>query len=180
MNEIKRELEESEEGPRKKMKNPESWKVNLTKKAYNEGKAYISSSTKKLMPAKAMKESCGQNCRFKCENKVPEEARALFFSKYYSLDCKSKKYHFILQHVTEKKLKSPGGLSDEPGENRTPKKHFTRTYTIPVDDNDVTVCKTMFLNTLSISEKVARTIFQKLRSGESLSDKRGRFKKRKV
>ena len=49
------------------------------------GQAYISATTKKYIPARTLKKTCGPGCRFACEQKVSEEARGNFLKIFENI-----------------------------------------------------------------------------------------------
>nr|CAH7730724.1 unnamed protein product [Callosobruchus chinensis] len=58
------------------------------------------------------------------------------------------------------------------------RRNFSFVYHLPLDEQKVRVCKTFFLDTLSISAQTVRTVFNKLGSSGVVSeDKRGKPKK---
>lgn len=132
----KRKNEEKQRFTRKRLCNPENWKKNISKKAANLGMEYVSSSTKKTVPARSMQRTCGPGCKFKCEEKISETARLSFFTEFWSIPEHSRKYDFILRHVSEKFNKER--------EDQESKRNFTRTYTINERDKNIAVCKSMF------------------------------------
>lgn len=132
------------------------------------GLEYTQSRTEKVVPARALKRSCGPGCRFACEKKIDETPRKIIFELFYNTDNQVAKHQFINRYVSEKSTSQ---------ENPT-RKSFSRVYTLTDHKgNHVTVCKTMFLNTLSISKKVVDTALKKIRGDVSeIKDMRGSSK----
>ena len=143
---------------RKRKCEPEKWERNIKKTATNLGLAYTSSTTKQNVPAREMKIGCGPGCRFKCENKVSEEERRLFFAEYWSAGDQNKKYAFISRYVSETATNECMDQS---------KQQYVRTYTIRTgcQNKIVPVCRTTVNTTLN-----------KIRKLENLEDKRGTSK----
>lgn len=166
----KRKYYEKENLSFKRLKKPETWQRNILKKSVNSGLAYVSSSTKKEVPAREMRRSCGAGCRSKCETKITEGEREKNHRSYWSLPTQSDKYNFLLRYVTESQIK----------ENIEPKKRCVkRTFILSsFHGTPITVCETMFLNTLAISKAPIDTAFKKTRSGDSkITDNRGKSEK---
>ena len=163
----KRKHRVKEQLTKKRRREPEKWKRNITKTATNLGLAYTSSSTTKNVAARKLKVRCGPGCKSKCEQKVSEEKRAAFFADYWEIGDQSKKYNFICRHVSEHLRKES---------TKESKREYTRTYSISYRNQKITVCRLMFLNTLSISKQVITTALKKARNGEKLEDKRGTSK----
>lgn len=127
-------------------------------------------TSKKVVPARSIKRTCGPGCRFKCEQRVTEEARNLFFVEFWSIQEHARKYDFLLRYVSESPTKEPTDGS---------KIHHHRTFRIGYRNENISVCQTMFLNTLSISKKMVNTALKKVRDGANcLIDKRGTSKVR--
>lgn len=157
---------------RKRLCKPETWLKNKRTNAVSRGLDYKSPNTKKDVPARVMKRSCGPGCRYKCENKITSERREEIFNEFRSITDHARKYNFILRHVTENtKNQSPF---------ETSKRRFSRSYSFENQNNEnLCICKTMFLNTLDIGERMLRTTFKKFRSGDHvLKDNRGTNEKR--
>lgn len=118
-----------------------------------------------------MKEGCGPGCRFKCESKISDDARNVFFSDYWSTNDQSRKYDFIARYVKEVPNK------EMPTETST--RNQSRIYKIANKNEKVQVCQTMFCNTLNISKQLVYTDLKKERKGDpQLIDKRGTSSKR--
>lgn len=152
---VKRKHYRKEKLMRKRTCRPENWGKNVRKHAVNHGLDYVHTKTNEVVPARLLKRSCGPGCRFKCETKINESRRKEIFDIYWNIPNQSGKYNFISRYVDEKRNCQ---------ENEKEKKSFSRKYTLTNQDgNAVDVCKTMFLNTLSISHKVVDTTLRKKR-----------------
>lgn len=116
-----------------------------------------------------MQRTCGPGCKFKCEERVSKTARLSFFNEFWSIPEHNRKYDFILRYVSDKFNKQ--------SEDEKTIRNFTRTYYINERNENIVVCKTMFLNTLNISRQMIETAIKKIKSGDSNSiDKRGQSK----
>lgn len=155
---------------RKRQKTPGRWIRNVTKNANNKGEAYVSSFTKKYVPAREMKEGCGPGCENECETFISEEKRRGIFTEFWTgTTDQSAKYNYILRFVHEE-------LKTSNTENTT-RRMFTRNYQLRVDNKDVKVCKIMFLSTLNISAQMVETTLKKSRRGDAKPrDQRGTSK----
>ena len=100
------------------------------------------------MPKRQIKSTCG-NCRNNCTQVIIDEKRNAVFSDCWQYGDLTKQQQFIVENVTSLPKKGKRGEG---------KRHsFTYKYSL----NGKIVCKTMFLNTLSISEKTVLTALQK-------------------
>ena len=166
---VKRKASLAEHSSRKRVCHPDNWIRNIRKEAVSTGQEYVSATTKNVVQARSVQESCGPGCRFQCCKKVTEEAREDFFADFWSIVDHGKKYDFILRHVHEKQNKQ--SLDDDS------KRNFSRSYTISFRNESIKVCQTMFVRTLNISKQMINTAFNKLKKGSSqLVDKRGTSK----
>lgn len=171
VNEKKRKYFGKEQLTRKRLCNPEKWKKNIAKNAANKGLQYTSEFTKKVVPARSMKRSCGPGCRNQCENYISESQRKQLFSDFWRITEQSRKYEYINRFVSEHLKKSNQGADN--------KRKYSRKYTLTDESGKVfSVCSTMFLGTLAISEQMVKTALKKLRAGDAvLIDKRGTSEK---
>lgn len=138
------------------------------KKHLNYGEEYVNRS-RILKKKKVMGPPC-KKCRLKCMDKLSEEIRKNLFSEYWQLGDHTRQWDFIARWVkiTEKKV---GSLIS--------RRKFSRKYYFPLEKDEIQVCKTMFLQTLSISEKIVSTVSSKLELSPTIeADKRGRHSNR--
>ncbi|CAH1126521.1 unnamed protein product [Ceutorhynchus assimilis] len=165
-----------EQNPEKKVK-----KVNKQKEAKrlrNCGQEYFSPSTKKIVPAKVMKQRCmSRKCSKtgkKC-SEIEDQQRERLFSDYYSLANLTRQRDFLIHHVTKEDIN-----------RKTVKTKSRRTstlkYCFTVDHNRLPVCKKFFLNTLGISEKPVLTALHKTSDMGILEEEKrgGRQRSQKV
>lgn len=136
-----------------------------------EGKAYDSPVSKKSMPARYLRPRCNpEKCKSKQCKMVTDDQRQKIFDAFYGTKSLQLQREFIVRHVATKDIKR----------KRTSKENSRRTrtllYNLPIDNHGrvISVCKTIFLNTLGISEKTVRTALNK-RTEEGLVsvDRRG-------
>ena len=175
---------------RKRQRLEHTWKKNKIKSSRNCGKEYISWKGKK-QPARQIKEPCNNKCRIKCVQKINEEERNILFKEYWELGDVNRQRDFIARYVTvnpkvrsrvrrSKKIgitaeKDDAADSDSYDGNENSRRNLTFIYCLPKDGNKVQICKTFFLNTLSISAQVVKTVFKKTgTSGVVSEDRRGK------
>lgn len=157
----------------KRKSNPTAWKSNVRKVAIQHGKSYTRDDGT-IAPAKTVGDYC-QNCRMKCPNRISPEIRQQFFDRYYNIASLSEKRQFLLRYVQTVDVKRHRATESN--------RKFSRTYYIGTGywengiESRIQVCQVTFLNTLSISNKVLRAAYERMRSsnGTSLEDLRGRF-----
>ena len=163
---------------RKRKRDPANWQRNIAKRRCNSGESYINKKGIQK-PARRMKHACGYNCRFKCQSKYPNEIREEIFHSFWKLADIDKQRQFILQY-TEKKQKKKTKLG------QTNRRKSSISWFLPnpnyqshCDNIKVKVCKTLFLNTLGISDKMVTTVYKKINNiGMCMDDSRGKFPNR--
>lgn len=160
------------EKPRKRLRQSEKWKRNISKFKKQHGEAYISSRNK-FVPGACMRDPCTITCRKKCFQKISDEERLAIFRRYYELDSYERKRDFIHSN-TEKIIK----INTTKEASR---RNFTVFFYLPTETEKVKVCKTMFLNTLGIRKGVVDIAMTK-RTKENTSepDNRGRHIKKQT
>ncbi|XP_014211889.1 uncharacterized protein LOC106641829 [Copidosoma floridanum] len=113
---------------------------------------------KETLPRKLMGPPC--KCRLGCYNKVPEETRKRLYENFWNNCNQTQRKQYIALSITE----SPKSRSRCRGPIRTERRQLTCTYLLLVNGELVKVCKGMFLNTFSVSEKFMRLVMNKKRS----------------
>ncbi|XP_050310404.1 uncharacterized protein LOC126746280 [Anthonomus grandis grandis] len=156
---------------RKKFRNENNWKVKIAKKRRNTGQEYTSYATKKIVKARKIKESCvKKKYQMECYQKISEDQRKNIFYKFWKLGNHDKHMDFLSKHVKKMQKKAETV-------NTNSRRQFTMEYYFTVDELIIKVCKTFFLNTLSITDIWIRTVMLKLDRntiGIGSSDGRGR------
>lgn len=153
---------------KKRLRNYDNWEEVKRKRLRNEGKAY-SSKKGKNVPAKTIGKPC--TCRYKCYSKLSLEDRINAFNKFWELGNREKQWLHVAHYTTKENKKR--GLQRNLKHNR----QFTYKYFLPKDSSRVEVCKMMFLNTYSISERLVRTAWEKYDGSTILEkDMRGKHK----
>ena len=136
--------------PKKRQRKPELWATNVQKKLRNAGKRYRSAKGY-IVEARAMAAPC--SCRQECATKVNEKNRLMNFSRYWDLGDINKKRRFIFDHI---KLERPKSMKQTRAFSRLIL-HFLDVMNSDGTVEKIKVCKTMFLNTLDISNTVITT-----------------------
>ena len=166
---IEQNVDQSVKRGRKRSRNEDEWKKNITKRRRNQGKSYTAKSGKSVK-ARVMRKACGHKCKFSCNNKFSEEAREKVFHQYWAIGDISKQRQFLIKFA-QRKLKSRGSSENN-------RKHSI-TYTLPNLQTGEThrVCKTFFLNTLDVSHQRVSTAHSKQEHlpGVVNNDRRGKM-----
>ncbi|XP_063893805.1 protein tramtrack, alpha isoform isoform X4 [Helicoverpa armigera] len=159
---------------RRRHRRRDEWKDIKRKCLKNLGKACLSRNG---VPrdGKILKQPCPVTCRLKCFQKFDAQQRERIFSSFWKIGDHRRQWDYIVNHTEEVDTKYPS--TTKLGSRR--KKSVK--YYLPVIQSDsdlpnkVFVCKTMFLNTLSVGERTVQTALAKWRSsGGSVSpDRRG-------
>jgi hypothetical protein len=121
--------------------------------------------------ARKMKEAC--TCPKECSEKVVDAARYVIFKTFWALPSHTHQWDFITKCVSKgdrKRIRV-----------KNSKRTCTLQYNLPIEGSGgiiklVTVCKKMFLNTLSIGGKWVRTALDKIERGSGImeGDRRGK------
>lgn len=88
-----------------------------------------------------MGKGCRKDCRYKCHSKVPLISREKIFVDYDKLADPTGQWEYIERHV--QKI-----FAGESGEANDHKKSMFHHYILPVDKQNIKVCRKMFLETL--------------------------------
>lgn len=145
------------------MKNTSEWIDTKAKRLFNLGLEHTNRIGKNIN-AKQMGTSC--KCRMKCSEKISEATRKELFGYYWSLGDKSRQWDFVARYVKifEKKVST----------NSSSRRQLSKKYYFPIKNEEIQVCKIMFLKTFSISEKIVTNVGKKLVVSPVIpSDKRG-------
>ncbi|XP_011501733.1 PREDICTED: uncharacterized protein LOC105365305 [Ceratosolen solmsi marchali] len=161
-----REAEDSE--PRKpepapKRKLPLRRRIDVAKRARDRGESYETPGGK-WMPQREQRPPCTDGCRLKCSQRLSSKDRLEIFQTFWSIADHAAQWNFIARNmrVTPKEK-----CTTVRGESR---RSFTRTYYFQPRTNREQVCKTMFLNTLGISNAWVATVCKKLTLNGFVSD----------
>jgi len=110
-----------------------------------------------MRPGKIMGASCAPTCRYSCAEKINDEKRKEIFDKFWSLNA-AEKHFFIATHVKIGEVKRRSVKKQK--ENDFKKINSFKYYLKP-EDSFIRVCKTLFLNTLAISNTKVAYFFEK-------------------
>ncbi|XP_045535250.1 protein tramtrack, beta isoform isoform X1 [Papilio machaon] len=168
---------EAESIPSSKPKTQSKLYEKRRKRLINLGQQYVSKSGR-IVDAKVMGESC--ECRYECSKKITHEQRLSCFNSFWALGNRQKQWAFVFKYTVKHKILRRLSQGDQNFRN------FTYRYRLPIittsDPNKcefVSVCKTMFLNTLSVSGKIVKTAHEKFDGVAKIEkDLRGRRKQR--
>lgn len=156
---------------RKRLVNKSQWKLSVARKGFNDGTEYTTSRGT-IKKARAIKPPCSKKCN-RCQRVITPEERQDIFENFWALDDLSKKRDFISRLIDEH---VPSTCSTSP---ECAKKSIRR-YHFVIEDEEVRVCKTMFLNTLGIPDVWVETTLKKITPTGLKGDARGRHKNRPV
>ncbi|CAB3241243.1 unnamed protein product [Arctia plantaginis] len=156
---IKRKSQKKKDTGRLRERFQNKWLDNKRKYNLNRGLEYMS-RTGKTHEKKEMKAAC--KCPRKCSEKIEETARYETFKKFWELGDHTRQWDFITKYVS--KLEKKRVVTENS------QRKCTLRYSIPVSEGSsnieiVYVCKTMFLNTLSISYNFVKTALDKFDQG---------------
>lgn len=142
--------------------------MNVRKKLRNSGQSYVNNK-KKTMPARKMRPPCNAKCRLKCTTKISYDIRKQIHTNFWKLSDLSKQRSYIVGHTAKiarshhsKQLKS-------------------QNLAYIMTDEKIKVCKTMFINTLGISDRYVYSSWSMYNeSGLEFRENRGRYPRRKL
>ena len=145
---------------------PKVWKIEKRQLKRLRGESYSPPGKKGQLPkprkkAREMKSAC--NCRMKCHEHLSEEDRVGIFNKYWSLGDRNKQTQYILNNM---KREATARTRRREGPTKSGKRRaraMTNTYYL----KHIQVCKTMFHNTLDVSETYVKTCWEKSENGIS-------------
>ncbi|XP_050301496.1 putative protein TPRXL isoform X2 [Anthonomus grandis grandis] len=124
--------------PRSRKRSANTRRPIIAKNLRNLGQEYVSvSKSKRIIEARKMGPSCGDHCRLKCRDKIPQAARHLLFEGYWGMGSLERQREFIARSMTEiipkyqyKKINS--------------NKKSKHSFTFNLDNAKVKVCKIFF------------------------------------
>ncbi|CAK1602979.1 unnamed protein product [Parnassius mnemosyne] len=123
----------------KRKRDETNWQKNVMKKLRNEGKSYVSTS-KKIVPARKIKNACFEKCKLKCSTKFTEAERMSIFDDYWSLDSILKQWNYISNCIEDIKPKyryvREGGTRE--------KRRYNSAFYFNLHEEKIRVCKLFF------------------------------------
>ncbi|CAG9816238.1 unnamed protein product [Phaedon cochleariae] len=165
---------------RKRRADPKNWRRNVIKRLKNTGKEYKNWKGNTVSGRK-LKPPCPGTCRLKCSMKWSETNRQDIFDDFWHLGDITLQRNFISKYV-DYNIKSRERISIKSGEeHQGSRRQFTFVYHLPNFDKKsgrIQVCQTFFLNTLSISHQMVKTVGKKVENTPGIveSDLRGKIK----
>lgn len=162
----------------KRKRNENEWSDVKRKCLKNLGKQYVSKKGE-YVDEKIMKGRC--NCRYKCSTKISEDQRLNCFQRFWELGTKEKQWGYVVKYTQKENKKRTLNTSVNNKRKFTYKYFLPTTLCSEVGQNEkIDVCKTMFLNTLSISDRVVKTAWDKYDGSTIIAtDNRGRHQNHK-
>ncbi|XP_052755623.1 uncharacterized protein LOC128202420 [Galleria mellonella] len=148
------EENEGEKKGRKRKRKEESWKQNKAKSLRNAGKSYINMKNKTINP-RSVQLPCGIQCRLKCCKKITADQRQTIFDMYWNLGQVDAQRSFIMSCMTNINPKYKYTNASNP-------RNCNKAFHFVVEGQSVRVCKTFFIKTLDISDRVIRTVRSKI------------------
>lgn len=156
---------------KKRKRQPDTWQCNIRKQKHLAGEEYLS-KRKNLIKEKSLGPPCAENCRRKCTNAISQAERENIFRQFWlpskSIDHKRQFVASCVQLTGIKRKRERTGA-------RSNQKTSNKVFTFTVNNVQVEVCQTFFLNTLAVSQTFVSTALSKKGSGGLVDvDKRGR------
>ncbi|CAB3235363.1 unnamed protein product [Arctia plantaginis] len=146
---------------RKRQRRYDEWKDIKRKRLKNLGKAYLSRNGV-LRDGKILKPPCPITCRLKCYQKFNAQDRNRIFTSFWQIGDHCRQWDYIVNHTKVNFT------------NNSSRRKKSIKYCLPLLEsnsdipNKVSVCRTMFLNTLSVGERTVQTALAKWRSGSGI------------
>ena len=154
---------EEKRSSRKRVRNESEWRLNVWKRARNEGLEYTTRKGEVVQVRKTIHHRCGR-CVNKCNEVLSDDDRDKIFHNYLKMGDRQRQRDCIANyvHIKANSRKTPGS-----------RRNMTLHYFFTVRDRRVKVCKAVFLKTLGIREKtVTYTISHRSETGQSAKDGR--------
>nr|CAH7766802.1 unnamed protein product [Callosobruchus chinensis] len=139
---------------RKRQRKPSQWKQNKAKIKRNLGQAYKSISSEKEVLARKIKPPCSTKCRLKCFEKIGQSLREELFTKFWDLGDINLQRSFVSSCLVEVVSKYRYTNAENP-------RGFNHAFYFTLQNEKTRVCKTFFINTLDISDRMVRTVKRK-------------------
>ncbi|XP_005104192.1 uncharacterized protein LOC101853637 [Aplysia californica] len=136
---------------KKRQRQPELWKKNVSKVKKIRGEAHLSRNGT-YIPAKQVETVDCTACSFKCNENFSEDLRSQLFNMFYSLGSNESQKQFVCQNVTEESTKQ-NNKKTEDGSTRENRRKVSRKYYLPENDNNrKQVCSRFFRGTLAVGK----------------------------
>ena len=127
-----------------------NWKITKRRKAHESGQEYTNHKGK-LIAAKTIKvkKDCMNSCKFNCAQHIEKESQEMIFTEFYKLDTNGK-HSFIAQTSV---CSSVSG-------NKESRKKSSYSYFLMKGEKSFRVCKSFYLSTLAVSQKMVYNVYQ--------------------
>lgn len=132
------------------------------------GEGYVSRNGLPRLP-KQMRDPCDAlTCKQQCQSRVTEEDRQFVFKEYYSFDNAVQQWEYI--------AKCLGRIEPKYRRRNRGPRNLNVEYNFNLKNGREKVCKTMFLNTLVVTNSAIKAAFSKSNENGMFvgGDKRGR------
>ena len=140
---------------RKKVRRPEMWAQNISKKLRNTGQAYVSRGTKQQVVTRAVGEPCHDGCFMKVTRPVID----LLFKEFWDIGDFDLQTFYIQKLVQKAEVKRRQKLRDpaSPG----PLRSYSLQYTVVYQNTVYQVCRQGFLSVFGLSRRRVDTALKK-------------------
>uniref|UniRef100_A0A6P7GS58 Uncharacterized protein LOC114341517 n=1 Tax=Diabrotica virgifera virgifera TaxID=50390 RepID=A0A6P7GS58_DIAVI len=157
---------------KKRRKQPQKWKSNVSKALRNSGQAYQSmSKSKKYISERKVRPPCGVKCRLGCTLKIDECVRHGLFDKFWKLKDLQLQREFVVRCSQPIRSKYRYSCTQN-------LRKLNTAFFFDINYQRVRVCKTFFKSTLDLNNKQIYTaISKKNNTGFVDKDLRGRHGK---
>lgn len=144
---------EEKKKSRKRKREPDQWEKNLRKEKRLTGEKYINRGGK-MVEKRTLKPSC--HCRKKCYDKLSADDRSKMHNKFWALRSWDQRKQFVRLSVHS----APISRNRPRNSSQEGRRKLSYEYRFTLRNETISVCKVMFLNTLSIGEKFLRNSIQ--------------------
>lgn len=134
---------------RKVLRSPETWKRSVAKKRRNEGLEYVNVK-KKLVKSRKVRSPCSNKCRYR----LTQEQREKIHKRFWKIGDIHRQRDYFLQCMDPI---NPKYRMHTPNSNRS--KNYA--YNFELEGERTRVCKSFYLKTLDISNKLIFTAKKK-------------------
>ena len=161
---VEKEMEISKKpNVRKRQTNKSEWVVSKRQKAVQSGKEHTNNQGKFISAKKIVsKKDCAAKCKFDCLSKIDKETQETIFLQFYKLESNAK--HAYIAQTT---------VCSSTAAEKNARKKFSYTYFHLKGESSLRVCKSFYLSTLAISQKMVYNVHQK--KGQNFGDIKTRW-----
>ena len=161
---------------RKRRRCPENWKHLKRKKLRNSGEEYFTKHAK-FVEAKVFRGLPGSCCKHQCYDKLSEEACFGLFKQFWSTGSHDIQTAFIAGCISQQQVSKHSVKTVQARNGFKFRRTSLRKFSLPVSDEVISVCKTMFCAVFGISHSRVHRVLVKQRENGGLpgTDKRGKY-----